>query len=39
VLESALFVRNEDVAELQLTLKHAQSENIVAKREAKKLIR
>ncbi len=31
--------KNEDVAELELSLKHAHTDNVVAKREAKKLLR
>jgi hypothetical protein len=30
--------KNEDVAELELSLKHAHTDNVVAKREAKKIL-
>ena len=39
MLENALLGKIEDVASLQLTLKHAHNDNVAAKREAKKILR
>ncbi len=39
MLEQKAALLEQNVAELELTLKHAHNDNVVAKRDAKKLLR